>query len=82
MQHLNFVPMGFETHKWINRRNDKSYLNFVPMGFETHIISYLFISKIIWTLSLWDLKQQYYIQEEIENGDLNFVPMGFETQQG
>ena len=58
----------------------ETYLNFFPMGFETRKnIEDLKNSFLIWTLSLWDLKQVQHPIKFLELLDLNFVPMGFET---
>ena len=60
--HLNFVPMGFETIYYWRFCLWYCYLNFVPMGFETIGTIFKGTSEEIWTLSLWDLKRCWNIQ--------------------
>ena len=60
LNHLNFVPMGFETRFFLNYKLIVSHLNFVPMGFETVPLNLLLSFCFIWTLSLWDLKRQAF----------------------
>jgi len=60
-KYLNFVPMGFETKMKKCLVNIKKNLNFVPMGFETIIrLRGKRCFSIIWTLSLWDLKPNFF----------------------
>ena len=49
--------MGFETNNYYSGSDTLANLNFVPMGFETFICNNCAVLNFIWTLSLWDLKQ-------------------------
>ena len=49
------------------------------MGFETRVLHKRKYRRMIWTLSLWDLKQDWFWLHQHFKIDLNFVPMGFET---
>ena len=57
MKNLNFVPMGFETLELI-RNHTPVWFELCPYGiWNNQPFQLLFCLCLIWTLSLWDLKQ-------------------------
>ena len=73
---FELCPYGIWNYLQVQLKHQAHNLNFVPMGFETNYSFGWYVYCLIWTLSLWDLKQKEVKPPTIMKDIFELCPYG------